>query len=166
MEGLLGILGKIGFDWQVALANLFNFLIIFFILKRYAFGPIGKLIKERQEKIDQGLKNAETNSKLLADTKKEYEAVLLEARTQANQIIVNAKSEAVAKKTQMLEETKKEVNSMIENGKRTLEIEKIKIITDAKKEIVSLVLQTTEKLIGSKVDRDYETKVVKELSNI
>ncbi len=56
---ILEILGKIGFDWQVALANLVNFLIIFFILKKFAFKPIQKILKERQDKISQGLVKAQ-----------------------------------------------------------------------------------------------------------
>jgi F0F1-type ATP synthase membrane subunit b/b' len=52
------ILGKIGFDWQVALANLVNFLIIVFLLKKFAFKPIAKIIQDRQNKINEGLENA------------------------------------------------------------------------------------------------------------
>ncbi len=59
MQTVLEILGKIGFDWQVALANLVNFLIIFFILKKFAFKPIQKILKERQDKISEGLIKAQ-----------------------------------------------------------------------------------------------------------
>jgi F-type H+-transporting ATPase subunit b len=166
MENLLEILGKIGFDWQVALANLFNFLIIFLILRKFAFGPIGKLIKERQEAIDQGLKNAETNSKLLESTKKEYEAVLLDARTKANEIIEQAKKEAGLKKDQLVDQTKIEIASMLENGKKSLEVEKNKMLNETKQEIVGLVLQVTEKVIGIKADQSYSDRVTKELSNL
>jgi F0F1-type ATP synthase membrane subunit b/b' len=43
---ILGILGKIGFDWQVALANLVNFLIIFWILKKFAFKPVREILQK------------------------------------------------------------------------------------------------------------------------
>jgi F-type H+-transporting ATPase subunit b len=166
MENLLEILGKVGFDWQVALANLFNFLIIFLILRKFAFGPIGKLIKERQEVIDQGLKNAETSSKLLESTKTDYEKVLLDARKEANDIIQEAKKEAGVKKDQLMEQTKSEINAMLLNGQKSLEIEKIKMLNDTKKEIIGLVLQVSEKVLGQKTDNNYSEKIMKELNNI
>lgn len=164
MENLLNILGKVGFDWQVALANLFNFLIIFFILKKYAFGPIGKIIKERQASINEGLASAEKNTKLLENTKKEQEQILLNARAEANNIILEAKKDAAIKREQLVEDTKKDISLMIENNKKHLEIEKTKMLTEAKKEIVTLVIQTTEKVLGKKVDNDYSNNVIKELS--
>lgn len=59
MASIYAILQKIGFDWQVALANLVNFLIILFILKKFAFKPIKKIIEDRQDKINEGLLKAE-----------------------------------------------------------------------------------------------------------
>lgn len=167
MENLLNILGKVGFDWQVALANLFNFLIIFFVLKKYAFGPIGKIIKERQASIKEGLASAEKNTKLLESTKKEQEQILLNARAEANNIILEAKKDAAVKREQLVEDTKKDISLMIENNKKHLEIEKTKMLTEAKKEIVSLVIQTTEKVLGKKVDsNEYSNNVIKELSTL
>lgn len=166
MENLLNILGKVGFDWQVALANLFNFLIIFFILKKFAFGPIGKLIKERQDSITKGLLDAEKNKKLLENTEKEYEKVILSARNEANQIIVDAKNDAQAKKDKLMEDAKKEVSVILESGKKNLEIEKVKMLSEARKEIVDLVMQVSEKVLNEKVDGNYSNKVIKELNNL
>ncbi|MBU4369492.1 ATP synthase F0 subunit B, partial [Patescibacteria group bacterium] len=53
------ILGNLGFDWRMALANLVNFLIIFFVLKKYAFKPIKEKLEEREKKIKTGLEDAE-----------------------------------------------------------------------------------------------------------
>lgn len=166
MENLLEILGKVGFDWQVALANLFNFLIIFLLLKKFAFGPIGKLIRERQDKINEGISNAEVSTKLLENTKTEYEAVLLDARTKANEIIEQAKKEAVVRKDQLVDQTKVEIASMLENGKKMLETEKNKMLSETKKEIVGLVLQVTEKVLGQKNDPSYSDRITKELNNL
>ena len=70
---ILDILGKIGFDWQVAVANLVNFLIIFFILKRYAFKPIANIIKERQDQVNEGLDNAKLAETNLMQAEQEKE---------------------------------------------------------------------------------------------
>lgn len=88
---ILEILGKIGFDWQVALANLVNFLIIYWIISRFAFKPIQEIITKRQAKISEGLdsaKEAETALKLAQIKSKE---IATEARAEANIIITKAK---------------------------------------------------------------------------
>ena len=52
------ILANLGFDWRVALANLANFLIIVWILKRFAFKPIKAIIEKRENTIKEGLDKA------------------------------------------------------------------------------------------------------------
>ena len=99
-------------------------------------------------------------------TKAEYEAALVKARSEANKIFQDGKKEAEAKKVLMLEDAKKEVSAVIENGKKTLEVEKVKMVAEAKKEIVSLVIASTEKLLGNRVDESLNEKAVKELGKL
>ncbi|MEK7588214.1 MAG: F0F1 ATP synthase subunit B [Patescibacteria group bacterium] len=153
-------------DWKLMIAQIINFILVFLALYFLAAKPLKKIIQERTEEITTGLLNGKENAVLLENTKKEYEAVLVQARNDAHKLLQDTKKEAGVKKTEMMEEAKKEVAVMIENGKKSLEAEKTKMLTEAKKEIVSLIVQTTEKVIGSKVDGAYEAKVVKELNNI
>jgi len=153
-------------DWKLMIAQVINFALVFCAFYLLAAKPLKKLIQERTEEITTGILNGKENATLLENTKKEYEAVLVKARNDAHALLQETKKEAGAKKTEMLEEARKEVAVMIENGKKSLEAEKAKMMLDAKKEIVSLIVQTTEKVIGSKVDSSYEAKVVKELSNV
>ena len=52
------IIKNLGIDWKIFLAQLVNFGIVFFVLKKFAFSPIQKLLKERQSKIEKGLDDA------------------------------------------------------------------------------------------------------------
>lgn len=153
-------------DWKLMVAQIINFILVFLALYFLAAKPLRKLIQERTEEITTGLLSGKENKDLLENTKKEYEAVLLKARNEAHELLQETKKEANAKKTEMLETAKAEVAVLIENGKKTLEAEKIKMVEDAKKEIVSLVVDVTEKLIGTQVTPGFNDKVVKELNNI
>lgn len=163
MEGLIS---TFHIDWKLMIAQIINFIIVFLALYFLAAKPLKKLVKERTEEITTGLLNGKKNKEILENTKKEYDEIIAKARNEANIIFQDGKKEANLKKNEMLEETKKEVSVMIENGKKTLEAEKSKIMIEAKKEIVSLVLKTTEKVIGNKVDSSFEEKIVKELNNL
>jgi len=144
------IISTFHIDWKIIVAQAFNFAVVFVVLYIYALKPLSKLMKERSEKISQGVADAKTNAEVLGQTQKEYDAVLMNARVEAQKIFDEAKKEGEAKKTEMLESARTEVGAMIENGKKSLEAEKVKIMEDAKKEIVGLAMAATEKVISQK----------------
>jgi F-type H+-transporting ATPase subunit b len=153
-------------DWKIIIAQAVNFGIVFVVLYIAALKPLNKLMKERSERISQGINDAKTNKELLGKTEAEYEAALQKARAEANVIFQEGKKEAQVKREEMLEDARGEVARMIEAGKKDLETEKVKMVEEAKKEIVTLTMKATEKVLGAKPDASYEERVVKELNNI
>jgi F-type H+-transporting ATPase subunit b len=123
-------------------------------------------MKERSEHIEGGLNDAKANALLLANTKKEYDAIVATARTEAHTIFQEGKKEAESKKAEMLENAKKEVDNMIINGKKVLESEKIKILEEAKNEIVGLVVRATEKLLESKSNEKFDNNSIDQIKKM
>ena len=160
------IISTFHIDWKIIVAQAVNFAVVFVVLYIFALKPLSKLMAERSEKISKGIDDAKTNAKLLEETRREYEAALVKARSEANKIFQDGKKEDEAKKTAMLEDAKKEVSITIENGKKMLENEKIKMVEETKKEIVALAMEATEKLITGKVDGSFNQKTVKELKSL
>ena len=166
MDGILAVLGKVGFDWQVALANLVNFLIIFFVLWKFAFKPIGKVIDARNEKIMKGLQDADQYQKLIKEVEVKYAEVLEKARREADGIMAEAKKDGLDQKNKLVQQAKDEVAVMIEAGKKSLEVEKNKMVSDAKKEVVDLIMQSTEKVLMGSADSTLNDRIVKNLQHI
>lgn len=163
MQNLLEILGKIGFDWQVALANFVNFLIILFVLKKYAFGPIKKVIQERQNKINQGLENArkaETElmmagikkEEIIKDAREEAMMFMIETAKNRNEIIEKAKVKAI-----------EEAGKILAEANKNKEEEFQKMQKEIREQGIGLVLNSAEKLLKEKIDREKNEKYVKEL---
>jgi F-type H+-transporting ATPase subunit b len=105
MDQILNILGSVGFNWHVALANFINFLIILFLLNKFFFGKLGKTIQTRHDIIERGLIQASDAEKALAkaesmkkeiihDAKKEGHAIVSEAQSQAQLLAVSIKEQA------------------------------------------------------------------------
>lgn len=160
------IISTFHIDWKIIIAQAINFGVVFTVLYLYALKPLSKLMSERSEKIGKGIDDAKINAELLEKTRKEYEDVISKAKTEANKIFQDSKKEALAEKAQMLEGAKNEVATVVENGKKILEAEKVKMLEEAKKEIVSLAMLATEKLIGTKIDKSFNDKTVKDLNNL
>lgn len=160
------IINTFHIDWKIMIAQAFNFGVVFVVLYMFALKPLTKIMKERTEKIEKGIKDAKENAEVLNNTKSEYEKVIIKAKNEAHEIFQEGKKEVETKKSQMIEEAKKEVALMIENGKKTLENEKAKMMSETKGEIASLAIKMTEKIIGEKLNGTFNDKTIEELNNL
>jgi len=163
---LLEILGKIGFDWRMALANLVNFLIIFYLLKKFAFGPLGRMLKERQAKIEKGLADAEkaATDKIMAQEK--YRLTLEEARKEANDIVARAHEQGKTILQQASHEAQEKTAIIMQEAKTRLEKEKTMMEHQIESKVVALSITIAEKILGEKVDDTFDAKFIKQINTI
>lgn len=117
MEGILKDFGING--WLLA-AQIVNFLIILYILKRFAYKPILDVLKKRQQAIKEGLKQAEESRILLEKTKSDEKEILKHAQTESKKII---------------EETRKQRDQILEEAENTAKVHAQRIMEDARKQI-------------------------------
>jgi F-type H+-transporting ATPase subunit b len=94
MEQILNILGSVGFNWHVALANFVNFLIILYILNKFFFRKLGKTIDDRKSVIDRGLAQASEAEKALAKAEEKKKEIIHTAKRESHAIIEEAKVQA------------------------------------------------------------------------
>ena len=124
-----------------------GFLILLFILGKFAWKPILASLKEREQTIESALLAAEQakndmqalqadNEKLLAEARSERDAILKEAMATANSIKEEAK-----------EETSKITAKMLEDAKAVIENEKRAALAEVKTQVAALSLEITEKVI-------------------
>lgn len=160
---MLENLSKIGFDWQVALANFINFIIIFFILKKFAFGPISKVIKERQEKIAQGLLDAqkaetelmmaeETGKSKINEAKLEANTIIGLAQQKANTIVVSSQEEATVLKS-----------TIVKEGEKQIADAKIKSKKELEKETAHLIVDSIEKILKESLTKEQQENYIKKI---
>lgn len=157
------VLGKLGFDWKVALANLVNFLLIYYLLRNVVFKKLGNAIKERREKIKEGLDDAEKaktalimasheKEKILADGHMEVKELLVEAEATKSSIIDLAKVEAEAEARKIKEDSMREIESLAERQAK-----------EVKEKSVDLIISGMEKVLKSEIDAKKAEKIVKDL---
>lgn len=157
---IMKILGNIGFDWPVALANFFNFLIIFFILKKFAFKPIQKIIAERQARIAEGLayaKEAETARTMAEEEKRRITAA---ARAEANEIVGDAKKKAVALIAKGKEDAALAAEQVMADSRGKMAAEREQMERDARNALVGVMTQGIEAVLREDTDRSvYEKRI-------
>ena len=71
------VLAKLGIDWKLLIAQAVNFLVLLWILRRYAYGPILRVLEARTARIEQGLKDAQASELKLQSAADEEKKLLL-----------------------------------------------------------------------------------------
>ena len=146
-----------------------SFLIVLFILKKFAWKPIMKSLHERENTIDEALHAADRaredmkklkfdNEELLKQAKEERDDILKEARKIKDSIIEESKIKA-----------NEEANRIIESAAETIRNEKLAAITDLKNQLATLSIDIAEKLIKEELStnikqQDYIKKLVDEVN--
>lgn len=147
-----GLLGTLGIDWKLFLAQLVNFGIIVFVLWKWVLGPISSKLQARTEKIQQSLIDAERVEKEKQSFAVWRQEETVKARKEAAEIIASARDEADHLRNKTLAGTKDEQSKIVEQAKMQIEQEKKRSMTEAKGEIADLVTSATEKILREKID--------------
>lgn len=156
------ILAKLGIDWKLLIAQAVNFLVLLWVLRRYAYGPLLRALEARTKRIEQGLKDAETSKSKLASVLDEERRILAKAREEAHTILTTAETRAKQRDSLMLEDTKEKINRMIAEADQRLSENQAKLLREAKAELADLVLLSTQKVLGARVDAKLDRSVIEQ----
>lgn len=157
------LIGTFHIDYKILIAQIVNFAIVLFVLYKFAYGPLLKVMTDRTEKIEKGLKDAEAAHKKLSETEEKEKEVLGNARKEAQIIIDNAEKTALKNKEELLEEAKKKSDEIVANTQKQLEEEKKKMMNEVKSEIADLVVAATGKVIDEKMDDKKDKEIINEV---
>ena len=142
--------------------TLVCFAIVFFVLRRYAFGPIQKLIDERRERIRRSIEEAD---KARAEARKlleEHRALIGSARRDAEEILAEARRIAEAQRARVREETEADRQRRLEETRRQIEAETRRSLDQIRAEVAGLTLLATEKVVGKALDQADQRRLIEE----
>jgi len=150
-------------DVKLIIAQMINFAIVFSVLYWFAFKPLSKVMAERTSKIEKGLADAQKVEEKLAETEREFNKALVQAKKQANQILEKAAVDAEAGKRQMTAKAKEEIGAIINREKQKMQAEKRQTLEEIKAEVAGLVAVSVEKILGEKVDSKKDKEIIKKI---
>ena len=106
------LLSKLGIDWKLLIAQIINFLVLLFVLYKFAYGPIVAMLEKRQRKIEQGLADAEAARKNLEKSGEKQKEILKKARAEAKVIVEKAHKQAEKSKVEIAAEAKEQAEKI------------------------------------------------------
>lgn len=150
-------------DWRLLIAQIINFCIVLLVLYFFAMKPLMKLMKERSQKIENGIKNSELMEERLKDLQKERQKIINEAKNEAAFIILQAEKDAEKLRQEKIEKTRREVEKMVNDAKLEIDNDRKKMLSEVKSELGNLILITTNKMINQVIDEKKHHKLIEDV---
>ena len=139
------------FFWQITL-----FLLLLFLLKKFAWKPILSALDERENGIKDALTSAENAKKEMQNIQADNERILKEARTERDEMMKDARAIKETMLTEAKDEAKAEASKIIEAAQATIQSEKQKAITELKTQVAELSVGIAEKVVRKELANDKE----------
>jgi F-type H+-transporting ATPase subunit b len=136
------------------------FLITFWVLKRFAFAQIQKMIDERREQIARSIKQAEQARDEATKLLEEHRQMLVEARAQAEQILEDARKVAESQRERTRSELDADRARRLAETERQISAETSRVLDQIKNEIAELTLITTAKVTGKLLTGDDQRRLI------
>ena len=147
--------------------TIITFMVLFFVLAKFAWKPLIKMLQEREEMIRDSLDDAEKAKAELEHLNEESEAIMTKARAEAQTILANGKAAAEKVKEDTIAKAKEQAIMILEKTEKQIQIEKDKAIIDIKQEVVNLSLSVAKKLINKNLnDADNKSLIEETLKKV
>ena len=127
--------------------TILTFLVLLGVLAKFAWNPLLKMLKDREDLIRSSLEDAEKAQTELANLNAEREEIINKARSEAQSILSEGKVAASKLKDETLKAAKDQAKSILTDAEKQIRIEKHKAIEEIKSEVVDLSLSVATKLI-------------------
>lgn len=148
------ILSEFGFDLNLFIAQIINFLILAFLFKKFLYKPLLGAVKKREEEIKKGLVNAEKAEKALLSAETKKDEIIKKAAKEADEIISESKRSAQEISEKIIEDAKSNSDRIIQNAQEQAVLEKQEI----EKQITRVATDAAQKILGSVISDLFTNK--------
>ena len=142
--------------------TLIIFLLLFFILSRFAFKPITAAVEAREKALEDAIAGAKADREEAARILAEHRAQLEGARAEAQKLIVEGRTVGEKLRAGMIEETRAQQQDMLERARREIESEKTRAILELRNEAVELAIAGASRVIEKNLDDASNRRIVED----
>jgi F-type H+-transporting ATPase subunit b len=140
--------------------TLVIFVILLFILSRYAFKPLTKAVAEREAALEAAIAGAKADREEAARLLAEQKAGIAKAHAEAQQLIADGRAVGERVRAEMLEETQRQQEALLERARAEINREKERAIQQLRAEAVDLAIAGASKVIEKNLDEQTNRKLV------
>jgi len=154
--------GLFSLNLGLSIWTIVVFLVLLWLLHRFAWGPILGAVESREKGIQGSIDEAQRLQAHAAALLEEHRKQLAEARQEAQQIVAQGREAGEQLRRQIEEKSRQEGEAMLERARREIQRERDDALDTLRKESVELALSATARLIGQKVDAAADRKLIED----
>lgn len=153
---------KLGLNLGYLLLQIFNFLILFVVLRVWVYKPILGLLDRRRQTIAQGLEDARVAAEARAAAERQAAKIIADAQAEASKVVreANERAQGVAKEVKA--EAEAEAAKARESALAETEMERNRILADLRGQVAALSMAATQKLVGAALDEKRQRALLDE----
>ena len=136
------------------------FAILFLLLKKLAWKPILKLIRERESSIEDALASAERAKREMAELKASNERIIEEAKSERDRLLKEARDTKDAIISEAKAKAQKEVDRLLSTARENIQNEKNAAIAELKNQVATLSIEIAEKILKEHLSSDDKQKAL------
>lgn len=155
-------IGALGVDAKAFIFQLITFVLAYLVLRKWAFGPILKVMRERRETIESGVRLGEEMRQERKKLESQVDETLRKARQQADEILANAQDAGKQNVRDAEEQARQKATGILAEAESRIQQETARARQSLEKEIVSLVSEATEAIIDEKVDTKKDAQLIEQ----
>ncbi|MBM3282785.1 F0F1 ATP synthase subunit B [Candidatus Gottesmanbacteria bacterium] len=138
---------QLGIKADQLLSQIINFTIMMWLLGKFLYKPILKMLEERKKKIEEGLKYSEQAKTELEKIDKKRQEIINSANNEVKKIIEEGKKAGKETEAEIIKRAYKEAENIIKKGRQELELEGLETEKELKKQTVEIAATMTEKIL-------------------
>jgi F-type H+-transporting ATPase subunit b len=142
--------------------TLIAFGITFFVLKKYAFGPIQKTIDDRRDRIRQAVEEADNARNEARELLEQNRAILAQARSESADILAETRKVADAQLDRAKQEVEAERQRRLEDTRKQIDAETVRAIGQIRSKVADLTVEATQRVVGKVLDNEDQRRLVEE----
>lgn len=157
----MDLVEKFGLDPRLLLWQVINFAILLFIIHRFLYKPLLAMLEKRTATIEKSLDEARKIEEMSKKSRDEYQDIVTNAKKEAMTIIDAARETAEKQRELAVEKTKQDIAQVVAQAKVQLQQERATVLKEAKDKFAELVIRTTQAVLGDVSDREIDHELVK-----
>lgn len=153
----------LGINVPGVLAQLINFFILLVLLRLLLYGPVMRMLDERARRVREGMEAAEASKEKAAETERDVQARLEEARAEGQALVGQAQEIANRLQEEARQAARREGEALLTRARKEIELERDSAIAELRKEFGDLTVSAAEKVIGQSLDKQAHQRLIDEV---
>lgn len=159
-------MAKLGINWGLLIAQIFNVVLLVWLLTRFLYQPVLNMLNERTRRIQESLREAEQIKEQLARANQDYDQKLAQARQEAAAILAQAQERAKVQEAEIVAQARQEADRIRSEAREQAMQERDQLLRDLKNQMAELVTVTASRVLGEELKTNHDRLIEESLASL